>query len=68
MVLNRKYNVSALQKEKIHFASYSSLMLNKRNKLNEIIGQYIQGIHIISGMRGAGKTTFINLFKDEHIK
>ncbi|WP_455795708.1 P-loop NTPase fold protein [Clostridium butyricum] len=67
MVLNRKYNVSALKKEKIHLASYSSLILNKRNKLNEIIGQYIQGIHIISGMRGAGKTTFINLFKDEHV-
>ncbi|RDU23081.1 P-loop NTPase fold protein [Anaerosacchariphilus polymeriproducens] len=67
MVLNRKYNVSALEKEKIYLANYSSRILNKRNKLNEIIGQYIQGIHIISGMRGAGKTTFINLFKDEYI-
>lgn len=67
MVLNRKYNVSALEKEKIHLANYSSRILNKRNKLNEIIGKYIQGIHILSGMRGAGKTTFINLFKDENI-
>lgn len=67
MVLNRKYNVSALEKEEIHLANYSSRILNKRNKLNEIIRQYIQGIHIISGMRGVGKTTFINLFKDEYI-
>jgi len=68
VVLNRKYNVSALEKEKIHLANYSSLILNKRNQLNEIIRQYTQGIHIISGMRGAGKTTFINLFKDEYNK
>lgn len=68
MVLNRKYNVSALEKEKMHLANYSSRILNKRNQLNEIIRQYTQGIHIISGMRGAGKTTFINLFKDEYNK
>lgn len=68
MVLNRKYNISALEKEKIHLANYSSRILNKRNQLNEIIREYNHGIHIISGMRGAGKTTFINLFKDEYIK
>ncbi|MDD7795905.1 P-loop NTPase fold protein [Clostridium sp. 'White wine YQ'] len=67
MALNRKYSVNALKKEEIHLANYSSRILNKRKKLNEIIGQYIQGIHVISGMRGVGKTTFINLFKDKYI-
>ncbi|ELC8425091.1 hypothetical protein QYB63_001669 [Clostridium perfringens] len=68
MILNRKYTVSALDRDKKHLANYPDRILNKQHKLNYIIREYIQGIHIISGMRGVGKTTFINLFKDEDIK
>lgn len=65
MILNRTYGVGAIKSIDSRLAIYPDRLLNNRSLFRQIIGGYIQGLHLIGGFRGSGKTTFLNLFKDE---
>lgn len=68
MIMNRKYGVSALKKENLYLINYGHRGVEKFKILEDIIDKYVQGIHIISGMKGTGKSTFLNLLEDRNEK
>lgn len=66
MATNRIYNTKALTKNNLYLVNYSPERVTILNKVKSIIYKYTTGIHIIAGMRGAGKSTFLNVCMDEY--
>ena len=66
MIMNRMYSVNALKSGNLHLSNYSHRGAKKFKILEDIVYKYVQGIHMISGMKGTGKSTFLNLLEDKH--
>ena len=51
MIMNRMYSVNALKSGNLHLSNYSHRGAKKFKILEDIVYKYVQGIHMISGMR-----------------